>query len=158
MRYDPKQATEPGGNPGTYYFTIANAEEKVSGQGNEMMKLAITVHLDSSRSMTVYDYIVATPGGLWKAKMLCKEIGLDFDAGNLTVESVIGKSGQVVVDYDKGDLAKVNTGDLAKAYLKVMRYGIHKTAQAPTNASPGQRRAEDPSPPVEQEVSDGIPF
>jgi hypothetical protein len=129
LRYDPKQATQPGGNPGTYNFEVATATEERSKGGNEMMKLILKVDVGGN-ALSVYDYLVNTPGGLWKAKMFCKEVGLDFDSGCLNVENCIGKGGVVVLDYDKKDLEKVNAGEQGKAYLKVMRYGIHKDKPA----------------------------
>ena len=128
MRYDPHSATESSGSaaPGTYYFTVANAEEQISATSkNEMLKLTLSVDPGNGVSISIYDYLVNTPGGLWKAKMFCAEVGLDFDTGELTVESCLGRSGKAVFAFDKSDLAKVKAGTLKRAYLKVERYGVH---------------------------------
>lgn len=151
MRYDPKSAAQPGGNPGTYYFSVASVEEKVSGNGNEMLKVVLAVDANGV-PMTVHDYLVNTPGGLWKAKMFCAEVSIDFDAGELSPETMVGKSGQCVLDYDKRDLEKVNTGEIEKAYLKVRRYGVHKE-EGKSAPKPGVRRLEDGPPPSENEAA-----
>lgn len=144
MRYDPKAAQQPGGTPGTYYFTVATATEGPSKQGNDMITLTLAVD-GQGQSIQVFDYIVNTPGGLWKAKMFCAEVGLDFDSGDLSAQSCIGKSGRVVLDYQKSDLAKVESGELERAYLKVMRYGVHGEKKANTQ-SRSQPSAPAPTP------------
>ena len=155
MRYDPKQATAPGGKPGTYYYTVVNAEEKRSKQGNDMMELTLAVDTPMG-GMTIKDYLVATPGGLWKAKAFCGAVGLDFEAGELTPQQCLHKSGQATLDFDKRDLEKVNRGEAERAYLKVQRYvkdDPTKPQPAPA-AAPATGGVRVNAPPVD----DDIPF
>lgn len=133
MRYDPSQAKESNGQrpPGTYNFVVQDCIEGTSQtSGNEMMTLKLTVLPDVGEPFQVFDYLVNSPGGLWKAKMFCAEVGLNFDSGELTAESCLRKSGLAVFDYDKKDLAKVKSGQLKRAYLKVVRYGDKAAADA----------------------------
>lgn len=132
MRYDPNQAKQPsvGPAPGTYYFRVTKAEESVSDARNDMLRLSLAVHISDERQVNVFDYLVNTPGGLWKAKMFCAEVGIDFDLGELNEDTCLNKSGWAVFDYDKKDLAKVKSGQLKRAYLKVVRYGDKAAADA----------------------------
>ena len=136
MRFNPADAKESGGSfkPGLYRFKVINAEEAVSQSGgNEMIKLTLNVNIDG-QDVNVFDHLVNTARGLWKPKMFCAEVGLDFSIGELTARMCMNKSGRVQLDYDPKDIAKVNTGTLGRAYLKVVRYGVHEEKQRADNA------------------------
>ena len=125
MRYDPTAAKEQTKfQPGTYKFEVQAATETTSKNGNSMIKLVILASVNGY-PLSVHDYLVATPGGLWKTKLFAKEVGIDFDAGEITPDNCTGRSGIVVLDYDKKDLVEVANGVRERAYLKVVRYGVH---------------------------------
>jgi len=163
MRYDPTAAqdTSKQGKPGTYYFSVTDAKDATSKTGNEMIKLTLAVSAGEGDPIRVYDYLVNTAGGLWKVKLFAKEVGLDFDSGNLTAEECVGKSGKAVFDYDKKDVAAVAAGTRQKAYLKVVRYGIHE--DKPKEDLPDTMPAKKPDTDFSQEAKDDrdddpIPF
>lgn len=143
MRYDPTAAKEQTKfQPGTYPFEVQAATEATSKNGNPMMKLVILANVGGF-PLSVHDYLVATPGGLWKTKLFAKEVGIDFEAGEIAPENCVGRSGVVVLDYDKKELVEVANGTRERAYLRVVRYGVHDDGKP----SAGQSAKSKPSAP-----------
>ena len=160
MRFNPADAKDSGGSfkPGTYRFSVVNAEERTAREsGNEMIALTLSVNIDG-QAVNVFDHLVNTPNGLWKPKTFCKEVGIDFDAGELTARMCMDKAGRVELNYDPKDLAKVKAGTLGRAYLKVVRYGVHEDAPGEklNPGDTGERLPQEPGMPIDDD--DSIPF
>lgn len=156
MRYDPSSATQNSGDiaPGTYRFEVAAAVEGKSKAGNDVIKLVLSVTIPNiAAPISIYDYLVPTPGGLWKVKQFAAETGLDFDAGEITETACNGRTGLAVFGFDKKEQAEVAAGTRERAYLKVVRYGVAKD-----KLSPPAKYAAEPGP-SEAEASggDGLP-
>lgn len=169
MRYDPTVPTGNSGDvqPGTYEFKVADAVETVSANGNPQIKVTLIVYTPQ-RELNIFDYLVSTPGGLWKVKMFCAETGLDFDAGEIDAAQCVGLGGKAVLDFDKRDIQDVKDGTRQRAYLKVRRYGLHEDKPQTRNGVPQARvaapvRSDGPPPPTDADVpaeptEDTIPF
>ena len=155
MRYDPNTAKEQTKiQPGTYPFEVQAATEATSKNGNPMMKLVILANVGGF-PLSVHDYLVATPGGLWKTKLFAKEVGIDFDAGEITPENCVGRSGVVVLDYDKKDLVEVANGARERAYLRVVRYGVHDDGK-PAAGQPAKSKPAAPPAKPATPITDAI--
>lgn len=152
MRYNPRTTDDDQPTdskaiaPGVYSFEIVEAVESISQAGNEMIKLTLIIQTDSiTKKVRVYDWLVNTPGGLWKVKMFCREVGLDFEAGELTPVACMHKTGTAEFHHTKQDLEAVHQRKLKHAYLKVKRYGVHED-QSADNAVPEPEPVETDEP------------
>jgi len=99
--------------PGDAEFTVVDAEDCVSKQQNQMIKLQLRVCDSKGVEGTVFDYIVAS--AQWKIKNLLDSIGKGelYEKGALKPADLIGESGHAVIYIQKdmkgefGDRPKV---------------------------------------------------
>lgn len=95
MQYDSKkyQASAPP-KGGDYTFYVTSAEDKVSTNGNDMIKLKLEVTIPGrDKSISVYDNLVASDAALFKIKQFCDAVGLVFEDNELTARNCLSKSG-----------------------------------------------------------------
>jgi len=104
-RYKPDEATEP--NPlfqkGVYSAVVKRATEEVSKSGNDMIKLILTCYGADNTETDVFDYLVFTPGMLYKVRHFCESAGINFDKGDLTAEECQDQNIQVELKIEKGE-------------------------------------------------------
>lgn len=107
MRFTPKTAEELEAlnlmKPGAYAFRVANAEDKVSKSGNEMIKLTLEVFSDAGQTYTVFDHLLeAMPS---KLNAFCKSTKLTdkYSSGRLTSHDCIDRCGWLEIINKKGN-------------------------------------------------------
>lgn len=102
-RYDKNQATEP--NPlfqrGTYDAVVKRAVEKVSAAGNDMIEVILTCYAPDGTETDVFDYLVFSPGMLYKVRHFCESAGIDFDKGELAAEECVEQNVRVQLKIEK---------------------------------------------------------
>lgn len=98
---------------GVYPFTIADAQESVSKQGNEMM----VIDLELPKNTIVKDYI--TSKATWKLKQLCECVGAAdlFESGEITAEQLVGYQGHVAIEIQVDESGKYWPKNSVKKYL-----------------------------------------
>lgn len=107
MRVEPKteaQVSEAGNWPrGTYDFEVADAAEKTSKNGNDMVELVVSVVDKEGKSKKVYDYLVSTDGAAYKVRHFAGATGMikDYEAGLLNARDMIGKTGRCEIIIKK---------------------------------------------------------
>ena len=100
MRYNPNDANAnliP--NDTWLQATIETAVDKVSKSGNEMIEAGFKVYDESGKQPTIKHYFVSTAPGMFKK--LCKVLNLNFESGDVSAESLIGKNVFVKVKIQK---------------------------------------------------------
>lgn len=151
---DPQQFEEPKEysllDPGTYKFVVAEATEKKSKSGNDMIELVLE-HTDADgRTHKVWDYLVGIESAAWKTYQFCKAAGLtaEYHDGSLGDRDCEGKIVEAAV--------KVEQRDGYPARLKVQSYEGESQQSRTEAAMAGQQPA--PSGPHQGIDEDDIPF
>jgi hypothetical protein len=110
MRFEPKTEEEcaaAGLLPkGTYLFEVAEAKDKTSKAGNEMVELRLECHGDDDSKRSVFDYLVASDGSAPKIRQFAVCVGMlnEYERGELKAEDMIGRTGSAKI-YIKQDKA-----------------------------------------------------
>lgn len=78
---------------GDYEFTVSNAFERLSHNGNEMIELELSVEVGRDQPIRVYDRLVGTPAAQWKIHQFCECVGLEYNQGEVLPDDVAGRSG-----------------------------------------------------------------
>ena len=85
---------------GTYQFQVVEANEETSQSGNPMIALRLSIVNDPQFSgRNLFDRIVLIPSVAWKLNQFCACIGAD--PRSLDLDTMIGKTGWVVVELDE---------------------------------------------------------
>lgn len=105
MRFTPKTETEIAEanllQPGTYDFEVADAKDKTSKAGNEMIELNLKVFDADGDYRFVRDYLLESiPHKLRHVAYACG-LGDKYEAGELTAEDFLDRTGQVKVGIQK---------------------------------------------------------
>jgi Protein of unknown function (DUF669) len=109
MRVEPISANEAnsggGGEPfrpGEYDFIVQAAEETTSAKGNDMLKLTLHIYNQDGEKRTVFDYILSSKAGAWKARHLMEAISLteQYEQGNMDPFVIEGRPGRCKVGID----------------------------------------------------------
>jgi len=104
---------------GEHTLEIVDAVEKMSSNGNEMIKL--TLEKNGSK---VYDNLVFTPKAFFKIDQLREAMGEAVNKGeekDITPADFLGKSVKAMIDHEEND---------GKTYPKI-KYYIKKGADTP---------------------------
>lgn len=113
---------------GEYDFEVANAEDKVSKAGNDMIELTLKVFRPDGGFIPSRDYLMEKMA--FKLIHFCKSVGLmpSYDAGTLTAQECVGRAGRLklVVEEQPGyqprnavkDYIAVKDGEAAKTTIK----------------------------------------
>jgi hypothetical protein len=106
MNFQPKTKEEIDAmglmKAGTYPFTVSNAKDKISKNGNDMIELNLEVFDKEGRAFHIFDYLLeAIPQKLFA---FCVSTGMEqkYHSGSLESLDCIGKSGYVEVEVQKG--------------------------------------------------------
>lgn len=109
MRVQPissEEANSGGGGepfkPGEYDFIIQSAEETTSAAGNDMLKLVLHVFNRDGEKRTVFDYILSSQAGQWKARHMMESIGMtrQYEAGVIDPVAIESKPGRCKLGVD----------------------------------------------------------
>lgn len=149
MKFSPlseKEAAAQSANlwpDGEYDYTVRAAEEKLSGAGNEMTELQVTVFDSEGTEKLVYDYLVSSPKSAWKIRHFAASCGLlsKYETGSLEAFEMVGRPGRCV-------LASRPAKDGYPAKNVIRDYVA--TSQAQQTKTPAKAPADD--------LSDEIPF
>lgn len=88
--------------PGIYHFRVANAKDRTSKKGNEMIELNLEVFDNEGNSRMMFDYLLeAIPQKLYA---FCHSTGMEnfYHNGGLTAKDCIDKSAYVELSIEKG--------------------------------------------------------
>src|SRR5271156_656258 len=107
MRFNPKTKEELDTlnlmKPGIYNFSVVNAEDATSKNGNEMIKLNLEVYdMSTNTNGFIFDYILeAMPTKLYA---FCHATGMGhhYSNGTLRAQDCIGKSAALELTVQKG--------------------------------------------------------
>lgn len=101
---------------GEYDFEVIGAEEAVSKQGNDMIKLTLKVYDTDGTTTTVFDYLLASLE--YKVKHFCDTTGLiaEYQSGALTVDMCLNKCGKCKLDIEKDKTGKYDDKNVVKDY------------------------------------------
>jgi len=77
-------------------FTVKDAEEKTSSNGNEMLSLKLK---EKVTGKTFFDIIVLTPKWAWKLRHFADSCDLldEYEAGTLSAASIVGAEGEAEI-------------------------------------------------------------
>ena len=127
MRYNPNDANAnliP--NDTWLQATIETAVDKVSKSGNEMIEAGFKVYDESGKQPTIKHYFVSTAPGMFKK--LCKVLGLDFESGDVSAESLIGKNVFVKVKIQKDEKGQFDDKNVIAAFADKLPEGVQAQA------------------------------
>ena len=104
---------------GEYFFEVLEAEDAVSSNGNDMIKINIKVFDNGTeRTTRIYDYLLEAM--LFKVKHFCDSTGLtkQYEAGELSSDLLVGQTGkvQLIIDTYKKD-GEEKTTNKVKDYV-----------------------------------------
>ena len=138
--------------PGVYDFTIQEARETDSRQGNPMIELRLKIMRPDGRERTVFDYLVFTEGMQYRIRHCFEAIGLDalYESGDVSAGGMVGASGRCEIHIEEYNGKRNN---------KVRNYIGHSAASAAP--VPGAVAAPTPVPapvPGSTGDEDDIPF
>jgi hypothetical protein len=121
--------------PGIYDFEVANAEDKVSSKGNDMIEVKLNVFEADGSVRSMRDWIM--PQMKKKFKHFHNACGMmdKYESGSLVASDVIGKAGKCMVvldEYTNKDGLKIPTNKVDD-YVK--RDNLETYAKASTKAA-----------------------
>jgi len=158
MRFSPKSREELETiglmKPGIYQFSVANAIDKTSKGGNEMIALTLEVFDEMGATRNVFDYLLeAMPQKLFG---FCEATSMEhhYHQGTLRASDCIGKSAFVELTIQKG---KDNPqGGTYSDKNEVKKYTAKKVATA-ENVNPlkSNQHKSSQQPPF---ADDDVPF
>lgn len=108
MKFQPKTEKELAEEnlleEGVYPFEISGAEDAVSkSSGLDMIVLTVRVYKPDGSFNLITDYLSSSEKAQFKLRNICKAVGLlsHYDAGQLSSEQFIGKTGEVKLKIQK---------------------------------------------------------
>jgi len=89
---------------GIYDIEIVEAEEQTSKKGNQMIVLTVEARHPDGYPSRVWDYLVSTPGAVFKIKNFCDAAGLtgQFESGRLTTQDCQGSRLKAKIFVESG--------------------------------------------------------
>jgi len=102
--------------------TIETAEDKVSKSGNEMIEAGFKVYDMAGKQPTIKHYFVASAPGMFKK--LCNVLGLDFESGYISADSLIGKNVFVKVKIQKDETGRYDDKNVIAAFADKLPDGV----------------------------------
>lgn len=135
--------------PGEYDFTIQEAAETTSQAGNDMLKLKLHVFNRDGEKRTVFDYILSSQAGQWKARHMMESIGMtrQYEAGDIDPIEISERTGRLKLGIAPATAQY-------PAQNKVQDYVAAKSAPQSARAAPAREKV-----PVNDGLDDdSIPF
>jgi hypothetical protein len=128
---------------GVYDFTVADANDKQSSSGNDMIELQLLIKGQDGEEVRIYDNLVFTPKAFWKIDMFRVCTGDKLVAGQsvaFDATDCLDRTGKCYVILDKYEGRERNK---VKEYLDPAEI---KDSQKPVKAQ------EPASPPIDDEI------
>jgi hypothetical protein len=91
---------------GEYEAVIDSMIPKISQSGNNMIDVTLSVYDRNGNPKIIFDYIVLTPGMMWKFKHICDSAGLckEYTDKTFKVEMALRKNVRVRISTKEGGL------------------------------------------------------
>lgn len=91
---------------GEYEGVIDVCESKMSGNGNHMFDMTISVFDVNGRPQQVRDFLVFSPKMMWKIIHCCDSAGVlaEYEAKQLCPELLVGKNVRVKITFEEGSV------------------------------------------------------
>jgi len=150
--------------PGTYRVEIESAVEKISAQGNDMIKLVCRVLLpDGAKGPEIWDHLVFTPKAAWKIDQFLASIGQAVVAGeevNIDAGDLIGQTALAEIGEEPGQTNPDHRFNTIERWL----FGSERSEWLESNRRPGDPApvVKKPEPPKKvakaEKNEDDIPF
>ncbi len=123
MRYNPEDANANLIPSDTWLqATIETAVDKLSKSGNEMIEAGFKVYDEAGKQPTIKHYFVSSAPGMFKK--LCKVLNLDFESGDVSAESLIGKNVFVKVKIQKDEKGQFDDKNVIAAFADKLPEGV----------------------------------
>lgn len=133
MRFDPEMANAnliP--NDTWLQATIETAVDKVSkSSGLDMIEAGFKVYDSSGKKPIIKHYFSAAAPGMFKK--LCKVLGLDFESGEVSAESLIGKNVFVKVKIQKDEKGQFDDKNVIAAFADKLPEGVQAQSHVPAD-------------------------
>lgn len=135
-------------SPGTYDFEVAKAEDQISNQGNEMIKLTLKVWDMGGAVHLIYDYLLDAMA--FKLRHFAEATGLleKYNAGHLEANDCERRMGKVEIIIQKGKDKNDGTGNWYPDKNAVKDYFVKKGGFGATTLSSN----------TDQFLNDDVPF
>ncbi len=135
MRYNPSDANANLIPSDTWLqATIETAVEKVSKSGNEMIEASFKVYDNAGKQPNIKHYFVASAPGMFKK--LCKVLNLDFESGNVSADSLIGKTLFVKVKIQKDETGRYDDKNVIAGFSETMPEGAINSNMSRASTAP----------------------
>lgn len=149
MKFTPKSENEIASEnliqPGTYDFEIVDAENALSKNNNEMVKLKLHVFDDNGNARIVFDYLLESMAyKLRHAADACRLLD-KYETGHLIAEDFKGKTGKLKLAIQKSKDPLYADKNVVADYVK-----RESAADSAPQAKPEKQVAAD--------LDDEIPF
>lgn len=91
--------------PGDYDFIVSEAEDTVSGAGNEQIKLTLHVFNRDQKKRVVFDYLSSAPKAQWKVRHFAEAVGMlrEYETGDMPTHQMINRPGRCKVGIKPAD-------------------------------------------------------
>lgn len=148
----------------SYDFEVMGAVDKVSKSGNEMIEMRVSVYSQDGEVKTIKDWLVDGIASAFKVRNFAHSIEMipEYEAGELTADSILGRTGRCKVGVKKdGDFPEKN---VILDYLKpTMKSALAAAAKPVGGTAPKARvsvkpAVRAPAQAVDIDLSDEIPF
>lgn len=105
---------------GEYDFEVIGAEETISSNGNEMIKLKLKIYNDKGKAKFIDDYLVDIESMAFKIKHCADTLGLSeaYNNGSLEAYDMMGKAGKLMLRTDKDKKGQYPDKNAVKDYVK----------------------------------------
>jgi hypothetical protein len=155
---EPKSAEEikaesnfPIWAPGIVDFEIRAAEETISKNGNDMIKLTVDVYNSEGKKQTIFDYLLESMA--YKLRHCADACGLtaQYESGSLDAIEFEGKSGKCKINIQKDKSGQYPDKNGIADYLvdDAPKPALRSAPRAPVGAGAGSWMAD---------MDDDIPF
>lgn len=138
MRFQPmtEEAAQEAGlmEKGRYAFEVADAEDKTSSNGNDMIALKLHVLDGAGNARIVFDYLVEAMAFKLRHAAYACGLGDEYESGTLSAASFRGCAGECDISIQKAKGAYGPKNAVADYVLKEATVQAASKAQAPIAA------------------------
>lgn len=91
--------------PGEYKFVVESADERISKNGNPMIKLKLKVKSSEGVTYTLFDYLLTSDKMIWKLKHFCEAAGLEnkYNEGAIRDSDCVGREGEIKTEIEESE-------------------------------------------------------
>lgn len=118
---------------GIYPFEVAEAKEKTSKAGNDMIELRLNVLGEDDSKHGVFDYLVESDGSAPKIRQFAVSVGMlsQYERGELNAVDMIGKTGVCKIYIKKDTSGQYPDKNAVGEYVKPGGMNGAQKGQAP---------------------------